>query len=62
VEKLQKHKLNCWFVKEIIAERLALINKISLGKSSTAANSVFIKLWLEVKHSAFNLYFAFVVN
>ena len=26
------------------------------------ANSVFIKLWLDVKHSTINRYFAFVVN
>ena len=27
-----------------------------------AGNSVFIKLWQDVKHSALNRYFAFVVN
>ncbi len=30
--------------------------------SKPAANSVFIKLWLDVKHSTINHYFAFVVN
>jgi hypothetical protein len=34
----------------------------SLSESKTAGNSVFIKLWLDVKHSAINRYFAFVVN
>ena len=29
---------------------------------ATAANSVFIKLWLDVKLSTINHYFAFVVN
>lgn len=29
---------------------------------SQAGNSVFIKLWLDVKPSDINLYFAFVVN
>jgi hypothetical protein len=28
----------------------------------TAHNSVFIKLWLDDKHSTINRYFAFVVN
>ena len=32
------------------------------GGTKTAANSVFIKLWLDVKHSTINHYFAFVVN
>jgi hypothetical protein len=33
--------------------------KIVMNALSTA-NSVFIKLWLDVKHSAINHYFAFV--
>ena len=36
--------------------------KTGLIPNSTAANHVFIKLYLEVKHSTINLYFAFVVN
>jgi hypothetical protein len=32
------------------------------GESRAAANSVFIKLWLDVKHSTINHYFALVVN
>jgi len=36
---------------------------IALGKcSATAANSVFIELWLDVKHSTINHYFASVIN
>ncbi len=33
-----------------------------IWKAKAAYNSVFIKLWLDVKHSALNHYFAFVVN
>ena len=35
---------------------------IRVGLNSPAPNSVFIKLWLDVKHSTINHYFAFVVN
>ena len=35
---------------------------VRLQRTKTPANSVFIKLWLDVKHSAINRYFASVVN
>ena len=39
-----------------------LYSFIGLAFDNTAANSMFIKLWLEVKLSTLNHYFAFVVN
>lgn len=36
--------------------------EVSVDKEAHAGNSVFIKLWRDVKHSTLNHYFAFVVN
>jgi hypothetical protein len=36
--------------------------RLNEAKERMAANSVFIKLWLDVKHLIINCYFAFVVN
>ena len=45
--------------KENLTPKLGFFDKL---RGKTACNSVFIKLWREVKHSALNHYFAFVVN
>jgi hypothetical protein len=39
-----------------------LQKKRMVKRLKTAANSVFIKLWQDFKHSTLNRYFAFVVN
>jgi len=39
-----------------------MMRSLLSGEVKTAANGVFIKLWLDVKHSAFYHYFAVVVN
>ena len=39
-----------------------LTSRFAWPEAKAAHNSVFIKLWLDVKHSTINYYFAFVVN
>jgi hypothetical protein len=51
------------FCERKLLQRDFLLSTKLLEKIKTAAaNSVFIKLWLEVNHSTINRYFAFVVN
>jgi hypothetical protein len=49
--------------KEVGKRQLQNLNPNNLlDKRARTANSVFIKLWLDVKHSTINRYFASVVN
>lgn len=48
----------------IISQQTFQINiyVVNNDKRKTTANTVFIKLWRDVKHSTLNHYFTFVVN
>ena len=50
------------FCKQVLVD--SLLSRIQTGFNAgrAAYNSVFMKLWLDVKHSTKNHYFAFVVN
>jgi hypothetical protein len=62
----KNHKRASWilcFAKENYCRDTYSFHQQLLDKIKTAAaNSVFIKLWLDVKHSTLNHYFAFVVG
>jgi hypothetical protein len=47
---------------KLLQRDFLLSTKLSAKIKTAAANSVFIKLWLDVKHWTLNHYFAFVVN
>jgi predicted acetyltransferase len=59
---LDKVCCKAYNVDKTFANMFIFHKQLSADKGRAACNSVFIKLWLDVKHSTLNHYFAFVVN
>jgi hypothetical protein len=61
--KVIKGRVELYVLRKKLLQKNFLLSTQLLERIKTAAaNSVFMKLWLEVKLSAFNHYFAFVVG